>query len=476
MCRVSAAVVAAASCTKDPIPSVQEPAEIQVTPANPVLQVGDTLTLTATVRDARGNVLPKPNVAWTSPDPAVVNLDSAGLIYGRIAGSASIIASAGAARAQVSIRVEARNAGWRTIVVPCGVWEDNATYCWQWLAFPGPIVAPVKVSSAPVFRLVRSGLGHRCAITTDGRAYCWGSNVYGQLGDGTIADRSTPVEVAGGLRFDSIAIGALHTCGVTSNHVAFCWGDGRMGQLGVGPAPDLCVGTPCSRAPTPVSGNHLYRAIATGGYDRIGPGSEGRGLTCALDDSGKAFCWGTNYFGSVGDGTRVQRDIPTAVSGGRTYVAIAAGTDHACGLSTDATLFCWGLAFSGRLGLTIPDSAQYVCVSADIIYRCASVPLPVASTERWRAVVAGSSHTCALNSFGAAFCWGDNDFGQVGNGVNPNPNSPDVVQLPARVVGGRTFLEVSSGLSATCGLASDGAAFCWGNGSSTPQRVPDPVR
>jgi len=167
-------------------------------------------------------------------------------------------------------------------------------------------------------------------------AYCWGSNGYGQLGDGTVGtNRSAPVDVSGGRAFTALVAGSNHTCGLVSGGTTYCWGSNLFGQLGDGTSG---YGTDRT-APVAVSGGRTFTALVAGGYH-----------TCGLVSGGTAYCWGGNYSGQLGDGTTSQQLAPVEVSDGRVFTALVAGGNQTCGLVSGGTAYCWGDNSFGELG------------------------------------------------------------------------------------------------------------------------------
>ncbi|HET9226742.1 MAG TPA: hypothetical protein VFR31_08745, partial [Thermoanaerobaculia bacterium] len=142
--------------------------------------------------------------------------------------------------------------------------------------------------AAPPFRHLSAGIFHTCGVATDGKAYCWGRNPNGGLGDGTFEDRLRPTPVLGGLTFRQVSVGDGFSCGVTTDGLAYCWGWGFDGILGNGSIQD-------SPVPVAVRGDRQYQGITSGGSH-----------TCAVSTSGAAFCWGNNGFGQLGDGTNLS--------------------------------------------------------------------------------------------------------------------------------------------------------------------------
>jgi alpha-tubulin suppressor-like RCC1 family protein len=298
--------------------------------------------------------------------------------------------------------------------------------------------------AAPLsFRQVSPGGIHTCGVTTDDRAYCWGFNGEGELGNGSDTgpdscfDRpcsTRPVAVVGGLRFRQVSAGGgEHTCGVTNANRAFCWGRNHHGQLGNGAFRDR------SR-PVAVAGGLRWRLVSAGGDHTCG---------VTLDD--RAYCWGRNDQGRLGDGTGIDRTAPTAVTGGLRFLQVSAGADHSCGVTTANRTYCWGNNFFGQLGegRTVFESPT---------------PLAIASGRRFRRVSTSrrfeSAFTCAVTTDDRAFCWGNGRFGQIGDGKTFRRFTPRAV------IGGHHFLEVVAGGDHTCGVTTANKAFCWGINSS----------
>ena len=316
----------------------------------------------------------------------------------------------------------------------CLVGADGRAFCWGGndrgqVGNGGTLrtVVPSIVSPEVRFGTIAAGLSHSCALARGtGAAWCWGDNDQGQLGDRTIAPHATPVRAADGRAFTAITVGAAHSCGLESDGDAWCWGSNVHGQVGGGDA-----ASPGISAPALVTGLHQWSAIAAGWN-----------FTCGLERGGRAYCWGENASGELGNGATTERRSPELVSDYLSFIAIAAGNAHACGVTAQGDAYCWGENSSGQLG----DGTRVDRHS----------PVKVKSPVRLVAVTAGAVHTCGLAVDGEAYCWGRNTYGQLGDGT-----MTDQVQ-PVRVAGGHAFASLRSFGSHTCGSTLSGEAFCWG--------------
>jgi alpha-tubulin suppressor-like RCC1 family protein len=306
----------------------------------------------------------------------------------------------------------------------CGLTPGGAVYCWgvNGLGELGDgtqtdrlTPAAVAMPTGMTFASLSTGGDHTCGRTPTGAAYCWGDNASGELGDGTQTNRLTPVAVTlpAGVTFASLSAGRLHTCGLTPGGAIYCWGLNGFGELGDGTQTDRL--TPVAVAmPTGMT----FASLSAGGDH-----------TCGLTPTGAAYCWGDNGFGELGDGTQTNRLTPVAVTlpAGVTFARLSAGGLHTCGLTPAGATYCWGNNFSGELG--VGGTPTGTCLNGS---PCSSVPLAVTMPAgvTFASLSAGQFHTCGSTAAGAAYCWGDNTFGQLGDGTTTNRLMPMAVANP----------------------------------------------
>lgn len=336
---------------------------------------------------------------------------------------------------------------------------------------------PVDVVGLPPDVVAVTTGATSCALTGSGAVWCWGDGNWGQLGNGTLEDRSTPVPVTGlssGVRAISSNAGG-HTCALLDTGAVRCWGFNGFGQLGDGT--EINRSTPVQ--PAGLSGG--VTALAVGGQH-----------TCALLAGGTVRCWGLNSLGQGGvpDTSSRLRSPAAAVTGLTDVTQIVAGDSHTCAIR-GGEVWCWGDNRDGELGTTTgwiqltgagsrtpvrPDQLpggvidatsgqNHVCVQyANGEFWCwgngararviPGLPTDVVAMD------AGVDHNCVLTASGQATCWGNSDYGQIGfmqRAAEPSPLA--VVSPPASPVA------VAGGEAHTCAIAGDGQPWCWGSSS-----------
>ena len=350
----------------------------------------------------------------------------------------------------------------------CAIALSGQTLCWGsrqvWnplgdgLAPSLTVAAPVLVSGNPLFTRISSSSQHTCGLLAGGTAMCWGRDGFGQLGEGVFSSfRSAPVTVVGG-PFKEISANRLTTCAIDLSDDAYCWGNNQSGELG-NPAFSL------TNVPVPVSTALKFQSIAAGWIHGCGVESGG--------PAGAAYCWGAGNL--VGAGPVLNQPTPIAVAGGLTFTRLFAGVTHTCGLTLTSAAYCWGQNTRGELGDgSTTDRVVPTPVSGGLSFVMLATGVRIG-------VIGQGTHTCGITTTGAAYCWGSNDLGQLGDGTTVDRLVPTVVSTS------QVFVAISSGGEFSCGMTAARKIFCWGsNGqgelgsgvsggmSTTPIPVPAP--
>jgi alpha-tubulin suppressor-like RCC1 family protein len=294
----------------------------------------------------------------------------------------------------------------------------------------GSLASRVPEANAVIWASVSAGESYACAVTKTGAPYCWGHG----LGSPDL------VAVIGDLNIAMVSAGYDSTCWVTTNGKAYCSGGNDSGQLGTGKSPTVDSSGSHREVPTAVAGGLRFSVV-----------SVGKEHACGLTTSGAAYCWGSNFHQQLGNSAVEASRVPVAVAGGLRFATLSAGAAHTCAVTPDSKAYCWGNGVSGEFG----DGRSGVSSGA-----VSSVPVAVAGGLSFASVTASKTQnfTCGLTTSGAAYCWGDNENLQLGNG---NTRSSSV---PVAVAGGLSFTTLSAGALHVCGVTTSGAAYCWGQG------------
>jgi alpha-tubulin suppressor-like RCC1 family protein len=358
---------------------------VEIQPLEATVDPAATQQFVAILRDLHDNVMTG-DVSWASSDETVAIVDQTGLATAIADGVATITATSERISGSAMLTVE------------------------------GGLV------------VLDAGAGHACAVALDGRAFCWGRNDQGQLGDGTLSDRRTPTAVLGGLTFVAIAAGDFHTCGITTLGQAYCWGLNQFGALGDGSQTRRLT-------PVSVSGGGVFASISAGSQN-----------TCGITTDNAAHCWGQGFFGANGNGLQSNALTPQIVSGSHAFASISAGSQYACGVTVAGQGYCWGNGGSGHLGNGSTSNRL--------------TPVAVAGQLTFALISTGNAHACGVMTSGEGYCWGLGQFGRLGNGSTANFSTPQ------RVSGGVVFAQISAGGLHSCGVAVNGTGYCWGGNIS----------
>ena len=343
----------------------------------------------------------------------------------------------------------------------CAVKSDGTVYCWgaNWSGQLGN--NSTGRSSLPVQVLDTDGYGNlagvvqvavgaesSCAAKTDGTVFCWGFNGDGELGNNSTSGSRIPVQVAGVsgsgnlTNISQIAAGDYNTCALKSDGTVFCWGNGENGELGNNNSRSSFV---------PV------QVVGMGGISQISVGSY---HSCALRSDGSAFCWGANWYGELGNNSNDSSNAPVQVQGvdGSGYLAdvsqLSSGKNHSCAVKSDGAVFCWGNNGDGEMGDNTYDQrlTPVQVLDADGSSNLGGVGK----------ILSGYYHNCAIKLDGSVFCWGQDSYNQLGN--NDTSNSPIPVQVVGPVLNNylSNINQINARWGSACSAKSDGSAFCWG--------------
>lgn len=377
-----------------------------------------------------------------------------------------------------------------------------------WVMIVPAVGADTQQRSPISFSSISSGTNHTCALTSDGNAYCWGRNSSGELG-ATSKDTckkehvefpcsTRPIAVSGGLHFTALVVGRFHSCGLSNEGRGYCWGSDYHGQLGADSGLTTCHepnGNPlkCASIPVPVAGGYRFALLVAGQLH-----------TCGVTTAGVTYCWGLDEAGQLGsdsvsgpcgepgEGQAPCRRTPVRVGGERTLVALAAGRSHTCGLDAQGQAWCWGRFLGAPLSpigahppftsINAGDHKTCALTSDGVpfcwgVFRIGSSDLLATLTTptpggTWQAaddsalhftlVTIGEEHICGLTSARAAYCWGVGWEGNLGISRGLFKLGRQGSNDPLPVEGKLQFAVLSAGFAYTCGIGSDGRAYCWG--------------
>jgi alpha-tubulin suppressor-like RCC1 family protein len=324
----------------------------------------------------------------------------------------------------------------------CAITAAGAAKCWGRNNLYGQLgngtksnaPTPVQVNNLGSGVIaIASSYNHSCALTKEGAVKCWGNNGTGNLGNGSIAESLSPVQVTG-LTSGVVAItaGGYHTCALTDAGAVKCWGSNGFSQLGNGTTGGM------ETTPTDVVG-------LGSGVSAIAAGSR---HTCALADQGAAYCWGRNTHGELGNGSTGDQNVPVPVSNMTSgVVSIAGGFYHTCGVTGSGAARCWGYNNNGQLGDNSTDSS--------------TIPVQVSGlTSGVVAVGTGNYFSCALTEAGGVKCWGNNGGSNQTLGAGPGGDALVPIQVTGLMSGA---VALASLYNHSCAVTNAGAAKCWGD-------------
>jgi alpha-tubulin suppressor-like RCC1 family protein len=289
--------------------------------------------------------------------------------------------------------------------------------------------SPVQVGALTTWSQVSAGDFAAACVTTAGTLFTWGRNAYGTLGQGNTINLSSPVQVGALTTWSQVSAGnGGHTACVTTAGTLFIWGRNNFGQLGDGTTIDRS-------SPVQVGALTNWSQVSAGGSH-----------SACITTAGTLFIWGRNNFGQLGQNNIINLSSPVQVGARTDWAQVSAGGNHTVCVTTVGTLFTWGEGGQGQLGIS---------TTAD-----RSSPVQIGALTNWAQVSAGgtpsAAHTVCVTTAGTLFAWGNNDNGQLGDGTINNKSSP--IQVGALT----NWAQGAAGSTQTACLTTAGTLFIWG--------------
>lgn len=395
----------------------------------------------------------------------------------------------------------------------CAIHETGKVYCWGIGTSGGLGNASTSNSLVPVeIDMSTHGLydndfvalsqnnteGDMCALHSSGKVYCWGVGIYGSLGDGAGVDRSSPVEIdMSGVVEENVFISLTNNCAVQTNLKGFCWGRNFYGRVPVGNETDQLSPVEVDMGTSGKSNE--FRIISAGRYMTVAEHDDGTLLSagrtvhggvgtgvvdyntnfstlsfpasssgiftdlslggsssCAIDSDGEVYCWGSSYYGLMGNGSSsgddghygpVEIDMSTSFDTTNDFTKISLSNDHVCGIHSTGRLYCWGRNNRGMLGIGSTTDQAY--------------PQVVMSGTTFVDVAVNELDTCAIETGGKVYCWGYNGDGQIGDGSTTSSTSP--VEISLGEAPSNNFTQISGSSGGVCAVHTSQAIYCWGD-------------
>jgi serine/threonine-protein kinase len=418
---------------KSPAPGPPPPPETRSATATGKTEVGGSLVGSAVSAEAMPAPQPPPRRRRAFALVAAIGLLAGGGLGGVLAyrakqggGSAKTLVALALGLSDATCALDATGNA-RCVGLRFGS-KEGSTDVWN-IELPGPATA------------LAVGKHHACARLVSTTVACWGRNDVGQLADGTERDHG-PLEIPALRNVEQVALNIHGGCVRQEQGRVKCWGANRYGQVGDGT-------TSARLAPVDIPGAQGALSIALG-----------QDHACALFGDGTVRCWGRNFDGELGTSDRIDKPTPTQVVGLESAVGLALGGHFSCALLRDGAVWCWGSNSDGQLGdgtgVASRDKAG-----------------PVSGLEGVRQISAGWHHACARSKAVGVRCWGDNAFGQLGDGTTTDRPTP--VPVPG------SYTQIAAGRMHTCGLRKEGGVACWGRndegqlGDATRQNKLEPT-
>ena len=291
----------------------------------------------------------------------------------------------------------------------------------------GIFSTPVAVFSGNTWEKISASLDVTTAIKNKNELWTFGRNNWGQLGVGNTTGSSSPVQVGSLTTWTTLARGFGPFCFGKQGNSLYGWGQNPEGNIGAGVAP--------ANVSTPIQVAGTWSEISASDYHSIG-----------IKSDGTLWGWGSNSSGQVGNGSATSVSSPVQIQTGSTFLKAVTGIANSYAIRSDGTLWSWGINWSGQLGNGVANGTKV------------STPIQVGSLTTWVAIYSGDNVVYGKKNDGTYWCWGYNADGQLGLGDTLGRSTP--VQFA-----GTTWTEIFPSHGYTLGIKSDGTLYSWGNGT-----------
>ena len=305
-----------------------------------------------------------------------------------------------------------------------------------------------------------------CAVGTDNLVYCWGANSNGETGNDKDSEASfidkvkigtSGSEIPAGSTIKQVASGGNHSCAIASDNLVYCWGSGNRGALGNGASNDsnvpkkVKIGTSGSEIPA----GSTIKQVASGGA-----------LSCAIASNNQAYCWGSSYLGNdTSDDSNVPKKVKIGTNGSEipsnvTIKQISVSQMNACVIGSDDMAYCWGDNAEGSVG---DGSTAVVTVPHKVVV--GSLDSEMTSGLKFKKIISGKYHTCAIASDNLLYCWGGNSRGQLGINSVQHQTTPKKVKIGidgSEIPSGSSIKDFSVGEAFACAVTTNNLIYCWG--------------
>ena len=285
----------------------------------------------------------------------------------------------------------------------------------------------VKINSSSNWQSIEANYSHTLALKTDGTLWAWGNNEFGQLGDGTKIRKNQPTQVGSEMNWAYISIGLGHSLAIKTDGTLWAWGFNNYLQLGDGTNVDKTVSTK-------IGNDNNWETISAGNFNSF-----------AIKTDKTLWAWGYNNLGVLGDGTTVNKNIPTQMGTETNWLTISSKSNHTAALKTDGTLWAWGFNENGEVGNGTSGTGNFQMNRTKI------------GGSDWKSISIGYGFTLAIKTDGTLWAWGDNNFGQIGNGTNTDQN------IPLKIGTATDWRFISAGSSTSFAIKNNGDFWGWGN-------------